>query len=70
MQFYRPQLEGIQHGTKCEYPGCTIQVGHTIENGWEDQNNQRRRTVSWISRIKKNTDGPTEVSSEYVEITV
>jgi hypothetical protein len=59
-----PKLVGKQpQGKKCEYPGCTMQAGHSTENCWEDPKNERNRPANWVSRIKKNPDGPPEPST-------
>ena len=48
---------------KCEYPGCTMQVGHTTEKCWENQKNIMDRPVKWVSFIKKNHVGLSEAST-------
>ena len=55
-----PKLAQKQDGKMCEYPGCTMKVGHTTDKCWEDPKNEKDRPADWVSRIKKN---PSEASS-------
>jgi len=49
-----PKLAQNRSDNKCEYPGCTMKVGHTTDRCWEDPKNEKDRPVNWVSRIKKN----------------
>ena len=49
-----PKLAQKRSDNKCEYPGCTMKVGHTTDRCWEDPKNEKDRPANWVSRIKKN----------------
>ena len=48
-----PKLMQKRSKNKCEYPGCTMKVGHTTDRYWEDPKNEKDRPVNRVSRIKK-----------------
>ena len=55
-----PKFAQKRSKNKCEYPGYTINVGHTTDRCCDNPKNKKDRPANWVSHIKKN---PSETST-------